>query len=189
MHSRTLQDRPERGRAVPPDAHVQRPSIGLDADLERLARRGELGGRFGEAHRHAAERTPDKASAYGGRPVSAVVSARSMSYLFTHWSYDPFILIVAATVVLHEIGLTRLNRRSSPQRARRRRLRSLSFYAGLAVLLLAVVSPIDYWASSYFFVHMIEHILIMFFAPILIVIGAPWLPLLFALPGRVRAGG
>ena len=105
-----------------------------------------------------------------------------MSYLSSHWSYDPFILIVAATIVLHEIGLTRLNRRSSPQRARRRRLRSFSFYAGLAVLLLAVVSPIDYWASSYFFVHMIEHILIMFFAPILIVIGAPWLPLLFVLP-------
>ena len=109
-----------------------------------------------------------------------------MSYLSSHWSYDPFILIVAATIVLHEIGLTRLNRRSSPQRARRRRLRSFSFYAGLAVLLLAVVSPIDYWASSYFFVHMIEHILIMFFAPILIVIGAPWLPLLFVLPVGLR---
>ena len=105
-----------------------------------------------------------------------------LSYITEHWSYDPFLIVVALVVALHERGLHNLARRSRPQSARARRGRSLLFYAGLAVLLVAVDSPIDYWADYYFFVHMIEHILIMFFAPILIVAGAPWLPLVHGVP-------
>jgi cytochrome c oxidase assembly factor CtaG len=75
-------------------------------------------------------------------------------------------------------------RRSRPERTRERRLRSLWFYTGLVVLLLAVESPIDYWADDYFWVHMIQHLLLMFAAPSLVVAGAPWQPLLDALPGR-----
>ena len=109
-----------------------------------------------------------------------------MSYLTAHWSFDPFLVVVAIVVLAHEIGLARLRARSDPRRTRRRRRRSLVFYAGLACLLVAVESPIDYWSRDYFFVHMIEHILIAFYAPILIVVGAPWIPLLFALPVGMR---
>jgi len=107
-----------------------------------------------------------------------------MDYILDNWSFDPFIILVAIVVVWHEIGLYRLAKRSRPERTRERRIRSLWFYAGLLVLLLAVVSPIDYWSDSYFMVHMVQHLLLMFAAPSLVVAGAPGQPLLDALPGR-----
>jgi len=107
-----------------------------------------------------------------------------MSYLTDHWSFDPFMIVVAVLVIWHEIGLARLARRSRPDRTRQRRQRSFLFYAGLAVLLLTVQSPIDYWSDDYFFIHMIQHLLLMFAAPTLVVAGAPWQPLLDGLPGR-----
>jgi putative membrane protein len=107
-----------------------------------------------------------------------------MRYLVEHWSFDPFLILVLILVGWHEVGLARLARRSRPERAGERRRRSLFFYGGLAVLLLAVESPIDYWSDRYFFVHMIQHLLLMFAAPVLVVAGAPWQPLLDGLPWR-----
>jgi cytochrome c oxidase assembly factor CtaG len=107
-----------------------------------------------------------------------------MSYLIDHWSFDPFLIVAIVLAGWHEIGLARLARRSRPERTRERRRRSVWFYAGLVTLLLAVESPVDYWADDYFFVHMIQHLLLMFVAPTLIVAGAPWQPLLDGLPGR-----
>ena len=109
-----------------------------------------------------------------------------MSYVNQHWSFDPVFIIMIVTVVAHEIGLARLARRSRPAAQRQRRRRSLAFYGGLVMLGLAIMSPLDYWSSSYFFVHMIDHLFLAFFAPIFIVIGAPWVPLQFALPVKAR---
>ncbi|MHB1089205.1 MAG: cytochrome c oxidase assembly protein [Acidimicrobiales bacterium] len=103
-----------------------------------------------------------------------------------HWSLDPFLIGVIVTVFAHELGLRRLKARSRASRIRERRRRSWLFYGGLLVLLLAIESPIDYWSSSYFSVHMVEHLLISIAAPVLVVAGAPWIPLLFALPVKPR---
>ena len=112
-----------------------------------------------------------------------------MTYLLKHWSYDPFLIVAVGVVVWHEIGLRRLIRRSSRERIRQHRVRAISFYGGLAVLLVAVESPLDYWAHDYFFVHMLQHLLLLLAAPSLIVAGAPWQPLLLAVPLRFRRGG
>ena len=113
-----------------------------------------------------------------------------MNYFTGHWFVDPTLYVVAITVLAHELGLSRLRHHSAPQRSRTRRHRSYFFYAGLVVFLLAILSPLDYWASSYFFVHMLQHIVLSFAAPVLIVAGAPWIPLMFALPvgSRRRVG-
>jgi len=109
-----------------------------------------------------------------------------MSYVFDHWSWDPFFFVALSVVVAHEMGLRHLAARSVPARTVARRRRSLLVYCGLLVLLVTVQSPIDYYSDYYYWVHMIQHLLLMFVAPTLIVAGAPWLPLLHALPVRTR---
>lgn len=109
-----------------------------------------------------------------------------MSYLVHGWAFDPFVPVVAALVALHERGLYRLRQRSVPARTVTRRRRAFAFYAGLALLIVTVVSPLDFYSSEYFFIHMVDHVLLMFFAPALVVLGAPWLPLIHGLPLRLR---
>jgi putative membrane protein len=103
-----------------------------------------------------------------------------------HWSFDPFVIFAFILIVCNEAGLARLAR-SDPAQARKRRLRSVAFYAGLAVALLAVDSPVEYFAERYFFMHMTQHLLLMFAAPSLLVAGAPWQPLAEAVPRRAAA--
>lgn len=101
--------------------------------------------------------------------------------MLDHWSWDPFLLITVAIAVWHERGVRHLALRS-PGKADARRRQSLLFYAGLLVIDLTVMSPIDYYSDLYFWVHMVEHLFLMFAAPVLIVVGAPWLPLAHGLP-------
>jgi len=64
----------------------------------------------------------------------------------------------------------------------------LLWCAGLLVLVLAVVSPVDYWSGTYLTAHVVQHLMLAFIAPVLIVLGAPWLPLLRGLPRPVARG-
>lgn len=109
-----------------------------------------------------------------------------MSLLVDHWSYDPFLVVAAVVVAVHGRGLRRLNRGAPPDRVRRRRRQATWFYVGVGTLLVAVESPVDFWSNSYLWMHMVQHLLLIFAAPVPIVVGAPWLPLEHGLPVGLR---
>jgi putative membrane protein len=60
--------------------------------------------------------------------------------------------------------------------------RLCSFLSGLAVIWLAIASPLDGFADVLLSAHMVEHLLLMSFAPPLLLLGYPVVPLLRGFP-------
>lgn len=60
-----------------------------------------------------------------------------------------------------------------------------AFLLGLAVIWLAIASPMDGFADALLSAHMVEHLLLMSFAPPLLLLGYPVVPLLRGLPRGV----
>jgi len=62
------------------------------------------------------------------------------------------------------------------QRGRRRSevRRELCFYGGLLVVVFAAEWPVDSYADTLFWVHMVQHVLLTMVAPPLILLGRPW---------------
>ncbi len=61
-----------------------------------------------------------------------------------------------------------------------------SFFAGLATILIALRSPIGVYSELFFFFHMIQHLLLVEVAAPLLLLGAPLLPVMWALPKSAR---
>jgi cytochrome c oxidase assembly factor CtaG len=61
-----------------------------------------------------------------------------------------------------------------------------SFLLGLAMIWIAIASPLDGFADALLSAHMVEHLLLMSFAPPLLLLGCPVVPLLRGLPRLVR---
>jgi len=66
--------------------------------------------------------------------------------------------------------------------------RAACFYAALAVVLLALDSPLDDYADKLFWAHMLQHVLLLTVAAPLVVLGAPWLAFWRPLPLGFRRG-
>lgn len=66
------------------------------------------------------------------------------------------------------------------------RWRRSAFCAGLAVVLVVLLPPVDHLADGSFVLHMAQHLVLMDVAAPLLALGVPGLPLLLALPRRWR---
>lgn len=105
-------------------------------------------------------------------------------HVLADWSLPPWLtLSLLLTAAVYVCGWFRI-RRTRP--AQFTWLRLLSFLAGLAVLWLAIASPMDEFADRLLSAHMVEHLLLMSAVPPLVWLGLPVVPLLRGLPAQLR---
>jgi cytochrome c oxidase assembly factor CtaG len=93
-----------------------------------------------------------------------------------------FTLSIVVTAVIYFRGWLRI-RKTRPSQFTVDQL--FSFLAGLAVLWIAVGSPMDGFADALLSAHMVEHLLLMSAVPPLLLFGLPQVPLLRGLPRPV----
>ena len=114
-----------------------------------------------------------------------------MTMIASHWSANAAALaVVGAVAAVHLRGTLAVAsdaRRRGEGVPRGLGREAVIFYAGLLVVLLALVSPVGYWSQRYIWVRSIQDLLLANVAPALIVVGAPWLALRRGLDRRRAA--
>ena len=100
------------------------------------------------------------------------------------WSFDPWIVLTASIAsIAYGRGLVDLRRVGG---AFMPWWRPAAFYLGVLASLAALISPVDALSERMFFFHMVQHLLLVFVAAPLILLGAPLLPVSRGLPAWVR---
>jgi putative membrane protein len=104
--------------------------------------------------------------------------------ILSYWPFEPAVLLgVELAAVLYVIGGTGRPRKRGASSAH---WRSAAFWLGLISILLALQSPIEIFARQLFWVHMVQHLLLMVVAAPLLALAAPWTRLWRALPLGLR---
>jgi putative membrane protein len=122
--------------------------------------------------------------AFTAGPVRAhVVQSGSLE-----WNWDPWIIgPLAVAALFYAAGFDRLRSRSTRLLGVRE---AAAYAAGLASLYVVLVTPIDAIADQLFWVHMVQHLVLILVAAPLLVMGRPAIACLWAFnsAGRKRLG-
>jgi putative membrane protein len=102
------------------------------------------------------------------------------------WLLAPPLVLSAIAAALYGRGVRRQLRVTIAARRAALRWRIVAFYAALATIVAALDSPIDDLVDKLFWVHMLQHVMLMMVAAPLLVLAAPWLPLWKGLPLGAR---
>ncbi len=110
--------------------------------------------------------------------------AQASSVGFCGWSFDPPLVLVIDLAIFYWVGARRTITPASRRVAQR--WRCGCFFASLIVLAIALASPIERISEQLFWVHMIQHVLLIMVAAPLFVLAAPWVRLWRVLPLESR---
>jgi cytochrome c oxidase assembly factor CtaG len=109
----------------------------------------------------------------------------TLATVFSAWSGDLLLWLGIAVATTAYLGAARIVDRAHPAtRVPQRRI--AAWLAGVAVIAVALVSPVAIYADSLFSVHMVQHLLLAMVAPPLLAIGAPVTLALRVAPANVR---
>jgi putative membrane protein len=107
--------------------------------------------------------------------MSQLAEAALAAWRFPCWTSA----LLAATTALYLRGFVRVHR----QMPLRFPLSRLAFYlAGIATLAIALISPLEALDDRLLITHMLQHLLLLLIAPPLLLLGAPQIPLVRAIP-------
>ena len=104
--------------------------------------------------------------------------------MLSSWEIRPFILAFLLTLgVLYTVGWVRLHGKSA---VLAKRLRLFLYWLGLLLVFLALMSPLETLSGVSFTVHMVQHLLLVMFAPAPLMAAEPLPMIMWGLPVRLR---
>jgi putative membrane protein len=125
-------------------------------------------------------------TAWAHTAEEAVAPAGASVLVAGGWVFEPWVLAcLALSLAWYAWGVTRLWRHAGAGRGLRR-WRVASFVGGWLVLIVGLLSPLDSLGSWLFWVHMLQHELLMVLAAPLMVLGRPLAAWAWALPPAAR---